>query len=151
MIALSKSHSLGLLQSLFEQVVITDVVLKELDPNKDDTLVSVNAAMDQGWLVSVIVPITDHELTELLDPGEVSSILYSLEHNRIPLLIDEHNGKQWAKKQVIPVIGTAGILIKAKQMSLIPLVKPLLLDMRAKGYWLSDQFIDLISSMAGEK
>jgi len=148
--ALSKSHSLGLLQSLFEQVVITDSVLKELDSSKDETLAAVNAAIVQGWLVSVIVPITDPELAKMLDPGEVSSILYSLDHNRIPLLIDEYKGKQWAKKQDIPVIGTAGILIKAKQMKLIPLVKPLLLDMQSKGYWLSNQFINTVACMVDE-
>lgn len=124
--------------------------MNELKSSKDDTLLSVKAAIEQGWIKSVIVPITNHDLAEILDPGEVSSILYSLEHNCIPILIDEFKGKTWAKKQGIPVIGTAGVLIKAKQANLVPLVKPLLLDMKSKGYRLSDQFIDMISTMAGE-
>lgn len=126
-------------------------MLSELSPDKNETLNSVNAAMDQGSLISVTVQITGHELAETLDPGEASSIIYSLEHNRLPILIDEYKGKRWAKKQGIPVIGTAGVLIKAKQMNLIPLVKPLLRDMQTKGYWLSEQFINMVGNLVDEK
>ena len=140
-----------MLQSLYERVVITDAVYVELDPCRDNTLASVSAAISQGWLTRVTVSITDRELVEMLDPGEASSILYSLDHNRIPLLIDERRGKRIAKARGIPVIGTAGVLVKSKQANLIPLVKPLLIDMQAKGYWLSDPFIRMVAAMVGEE
>jgi len=142
---------LGLLQSLYDNVVITESVFNELDVGKDDTLASVNSAIQQGWLVKVVVPINDQELAEILDPGEASSIIYSLQYHRIPILIDEYKGRRYAKRQGIPVIGTAGILILAKQKKLIPLIKPLLQDMKVKGYWLSDQFIDTVATLAGEE
>ncbi len=140
-----------MLQSLYERVVITDAVYVELGPCRDNTLASVSAAISQGWLTRVTVSITDRELVEMLDPGEASSILYSLDHNRIPLLIDERRGKRIAKARGIPVIGTAGVLVKSKQANLIPLVKPLLIDMQAKGYWLSDPFIRMVAAMVGEE
>lgn len=141
---------LGLLQSLYKEVIVTDSVFAELDSEKDNTLSSVKAAIQQGWLDIVVVPIDDQEIANILDPGEASAISYSLQHNRIPLLIDEHKGKRYARSQGIPVIGTAGVLILAKQKNLIPLVKPLLLNMKEKGYWLSDQFIDTVTAIAGE-
>lgn len=136
---------------MYTEVVVTDVVFNELDASKDDTLATVNAAIQQGWLVKVVVSIDDPDLAEILDSGEASSIQYSLQHDRIPLLIDEFKGKRFAKKQGIPVIGTAGVLIQAKQNKLIPLVTPLLLDMQSKGYWLSDEFRNMVSTMLGEK
>jgi predicted nucleic acid-binding protein len=148
---LGKSNLLGLLKSLYTEVIITEIVFSELDASKNDVLATVNAAIQQGWLVKVAVSIDDPELAEILDPGEVSSILYSLRHGHIPLLIDEYKGRRYAKKQAIPVIGTAGVLIQAKQKNLVPLVKPLLIDMITKGYWLSDEFIDMVPTIAGEK
>jgi predicted nucleic acid-binding protein len=48
------------------------------------------------------------------------------------------------------VIGTAGILLRAKARGLIPAVRPLLLELKAKGYHLQSQLIDQISAAAGE-
>ncbi|MFV1984372.1 MAG: DUF3368 domain-containing protein [Thiohalomonadales bacterium] len=139
-----------MLQSLYHKVVITASVLSELEPSKDNTLQSVKAGIQQGWIRIVEVNITDQNLADMLDQGEASAITYSLEHDCIPLLIDEHRGKTYAKNKGIPVIGTAGILIQAKQKKLITLVKPLLEDMQTKGYWLSNEFIDTVVELVDE-
>lgn len=150
LIALSKSNLLGLLQSLYEETFITKAVLSELHSEKDDTRKSVAAAIKQGWICMVDIGVSDAELIHMLDEGEASAITYSLNNNCIPLLIDELRGKHYAIHQGIPVIGTAGVLILAKRNRLIPLVKPLLKDMRNKGYWLSDSFIDAVARIVDE-
>jgi len=147
---LSKSNVLGLLQSLYGEIVVTSSVLSELNSDKDETLQFIEAAIKQGWVRVVEIKVNDRELVDLLDDGEASAITYSLEHDYIPILIDESRGKSYAKSKGIPVIGTAGILIQAKRKKLVTLVKPLLRDMKSKGYWLSDHFIDTAASLVGE-
>jgi len=147
---LSKSNVLSLLRSLYGEVLVTRAVLSELDSDKDETLQSVKAAIKQEWVRIVEVNVKDRELVDLLDDSEASAITYSLQHDCIPILIDEHRGKSYAISKGIPVIGTAGILIQAKQKKLVTLIKPLLQDMQSKGYWLSDNFIDTVASLVDE-
>jgi len=129
---------------------VTTAVISELDSDKDESLQSVNAAIKQGWVRIVEVSIDDEELVDFLDQGEASAITYSLQHDCIPILIDEIRGKSYAKRKGIPVIGTAGVLIQAKRKKLVTLIKPLLKDMQNKGYWLSDQFIDTVAGLVDE-
>ena len=128
-------------------VIVTEAVLDELESTKDNALSNVEAAIKQGWIETVQVDITDNELVEILDPGEASAILYSLSNDFLPILIDDNKGKRYARKQGIPVIGTAGVLIKAKKEKIIPLVRPIFLDMKSKGYFLSDSFINTVAAM----
>lgn len=139
-----------MLHSLYKDVLVTREVLSELNSEKDNTLQSVEVAIKQGWVLIVEVKSFDQELIDVLDRGEASAITYSLAHNRIPILIDEHKGKMYAKYKGIPVIGTAGVLIQAKQHNHITLVRPILNEMKAKGYWLSDNFIDTVAEIVHE-
>jgi len=139
-----------LLHSLYKEVLVTQAVLSELNSEKDNTLQSVEVAIKQGWVLIVEVNSLDQELVNVLDQGEASAISYSLAHDRIPILIDEHKGKLYAKYKGIPVIGTAGVLIQAKQQNHITLVRPILNEMKAKGYWLSDNFIATVAEIVDE-
>jgi predicted nucleic acid-binding protein len=47
-------------------------------------------------------------------------------------------------------MGFAGILLLAKQKSLVCEITPYLREARSKGYWLSDGLIKLVTSAAGE-
>ncbi|MBI4552268.1 MAG: DUF3368 domain-containing protein [Candidatus Latescibacteria bacterium] len=51
----------------------------------------------------------------------------------------------------MPVTGTAGVLVRAKTEGLIDQVSPLLLAMRANGYYISDRVIQRACQMAGER
>jgi len=139
-----------LLHSLFGEVVLTTSVLSELYSVKDTTLQSVEAAIKQGWVLVVEVTSVDQKLVDILDQGEASAITYSLAHDNIPILIDEKKGRNYAKFRGISVIGTAGVLIQAKQLNHITLLRPLLNEMKHKGYWLSDSFIEIVANIVGE-
>jgi len=147
---LCKCNLLELSHSLFNEVVVTRSVLSELYSVKDTSLQSVEAATKQGWVLAVEVTSVDLKLGDILDQGEASAITYSLEHDCMPILIDEKKGRTYAKFRGISVIGTAGVLIRAKQQNHITLVRPLLNEMKNKGYWLSDNFIEIVAAIVGE-
>ena len=68
-----------------------------------------------------------------------------------PVLIDDRLARQFATSQGLTVIGTAGVLIKAKQMGLIAEVAPLLSALGSKGYYFSSTLIDRIKVISGEE
>lgn len=59
--------------------------------------------------------------------------------------------KKHAKYLGLNVTGTLGILIKAKQKGFIKEVKPLLLELKNKGIYISDNVIDMCLKAANEK
>ena len=89
------------------------------------------------------------ELAEDLGPGEQQAI--GLAHS-LPalLLMDERLGRTAARRLGVRVAGTVGVVLRAKEMGLIPEVIPLLKELRARGYWLSDGLLDAAMRLAGE-
>lgn len=83
------------------------------------------------------------------DAGELAAILLARQL-ACPVLIDERLGRLVAELHGVPVLGSAGILLKAKQRNLIPAVAPILNDWITNGYFLSPAFIRLILTRAGE-
>jgi uncharacterized protein len=47
-------------------------------------------------------------------------------------------------------VGTVGILLRANQQGVIPLVRPLLDDLRNTGFYLSDAIYNQVLQQAGE-
>jgi predicted nucleic acid-binding protein len=50
----------------------------------------------------------------------------------------------------LPVTGTGGILLAAKQAGLVHQIRPLMLAMKANGYFLSDRLVEGICRAVGE-
>jgi len=68
----------------------------------------------------------------------------------VPVLLDDKLARRAASVLNIPVIGTAGVLIKGKQAGEIPLVKPLLGKLKQEGYHMSSKLIQRVLELAGE-
>jgi predicted nucleic acid-binding protein len=67
------------------------------------------------------------------------------------VLIDERKGRRVAEMIYrLSVIGSGGILLKAKKMGLVSLIRPMIQGMRANGYFLSDRLVEGICAEAGE-
>lgn len=67
------------------------------------------------------------------------------------MLLDDKAGRAAARRLNISITGTVGVLLLAREQGLIDSVGATLEDMRVKGYWLSEEVIDLAKFMAGEK
>ncbi len=71
--------------------------------------------------------------------------------NSLSILIDKRKGRYIAEKVYgMPIIGTGGILLKAKVQKIVPAIRPLLNKMRSNGYYLADKLITQICAAAGE-
>ncbi len=86
-----------------------------------------------------------------LDKGEAEAVVLATEKEADLIILDESLGRFHAKHARLKVTGTIGILLKAKQLGYINKLKPLLLELRTKNVWLSDNFIEKALQLANEK
>ena len=94
---------------------------------------------------------TDPLLITTLDAGEAAVIALSRELNANLVLIDERKARKVARNIYgLRVIGTAGILVKAKKMGLLDNIASLLQIMRDSGYRIGDSIVDAALKQAGE-
>jgi predicted nucleic acid-binding protein len=151
LIALAKVDHLHLLQALFHEVRIPLAVHRELVAKSGPESARLESAL-QGFLklapVSTL-PSAVELATSRLHPGEREAIALACEQDAL-LLIDDHLGRAAARLLGLRVTGVVGVLIQAKKAKLLLVVGPLLIEMRQRGYWLSDEVLDVAAQLAGE-
>lgn len=85
-----------------------------------------------------------------LHAGESEAIALAVERQATWLVIDERQGRLTAEGMGVPIVGTLGVLIAAKERGDIAMLAPLLQALRDSGMWLSQATIDRILRAVGE-
>jgi uncharacterized protein len=147
LMALGRQDLIGLLAPLFGKVLVPATVLQEClrHPALSDAQ-RIQAAVDTGALVVTnlaAVPIPG------LDPGECAAIACAL-HHHAGLLVDDQVARRQASAMGLRAIGTLGVLVLAKRRGLIPMVGPVVTDMRLGGHFISDAAMQTVLKAAGE-
>jgi predicted nucleic acid-binding protein len=151
LIALAKVDRLALLQEVFGQVLVPPAVERELIAKHGGESVRLEAAL-RSFLKVVPAPVLAPDVrfvTTRLDLGEQEAIALAYERRSL-LVIDDRLGRAAARRLGLVVTGVVGVLVQAKQAGLVAGVRPLLDEMRRRGYWLSDEILDAASRLAGE-
>ena len=149
---LTKVGYLNLLRDLFGQVVIPQEVYAELMTGSHSAKVIVPRL---NWLEVREVGDTQQlkvlQLESNLDLGEVAAIILAEELKATQLLIDERAARRIALARQLPVIGTVGILVLAKQRGLIESVKTILDAMIGKGTRIGERLYQQALFLAQEE
>ncbi len=125
-----KIGELDLLKKLFAKIQITETVLKEFNHPVPD------------WIEVVQLKTEVHKgLAGYLDPGEATSIALASEHEESLLIIDEIKGRKVAKEMGIPLTGSLGVLIAAKNKGHLKAVKPVLEKIQETNFRISKELI----------
>jgi hypothetical protein len=123
---LSMTGRLDLLRSQFSQVLIPEAVRTELErmPNPE-AKASIENALRDGWLLCRAVGNWQvaAALGNVLDTGEAEAIALATEIQAGVLLIDEKEGRGFARQAGLLVGGVLGVLIRAKTMGEIASVR----------------------------
>lgn len=155
LIALARAGHLQLLQTLYQEIIITPAVHAELclGSERPGSKQLANA-LEQGWLQikkpSASTTSSLSELVLILDLGEAEAIVLAEEVDCRFLLIDERKGRAVAKRRGVPVAGIAGVLLAAKKHGFIDEVLPSIKRQAEVGYRMSVALTKEIARLAGE-
>jgi predicted nucleic acid-binding protein len=147
--ALAICDKLYLLDKLYDKVLLPFTVF-----NESTVIGKPNAEMIRTWGQDKVVKITDGKLFEALhfalDTGEAEAITLYKEKSADALLIDEQKGRKIAEYYNINIIGTLGILLKAKREGILAEITPSIRLLRKSKIRISDELYDSILELAGE-
>ncbi|MBI2319993.1 MAG: DUF3368 domain-containing protein [Betaproteobacteria bacterium] len=152
LIALARLDLLDLPTRYFESVLVTSTVWEEVTRKPDvDEAPRLSAAAEAALIQVVADPETIPEtlLRTTIDAGERGAIALGLELNAA-LLIDDRRARQVAIELGRPVVGTLGLLLRAREDRLLPALRPLIERLQATGYFMSNDLIVEILSSLGE-
>ena len=87
--------------------------------------------------------------TQLHD-GEVEVMILAKEKKADLIIVDDNNAKKHAKYLGLPVTGTIGVLIKAKNLGIVSALKPLLERMLENHIYMSSALMQMCLEEVGE-
>ena len=150
LLSLLKIDRLGVLKELYGQITIPEAVVGEVDAGRDREYHIDLRTLDRIRIVPIRSASARLFLFDL-DDGEAETIILAQEQSADLAIIDEKLGRRYAAQLGIPVTGTIGVLLKAKERGLIPAVAPLLLELRDKSSWIDDALFEKALVIAGER
>lgn len=103
-------------QAVYDELLVLETFGFDLSELTTSSWINVVKASNQNFI---------EELEKELDRGESEAISLAIELNAETLLIDEKRGRTIAERLGIEIIGLLGVLLEAKELSLISSVKPL--------------------------
>ena len=142
LIILANIGLLNILNDLYGEIIITPQVRKEFNDNLPDWI-KVVEAKDKSLMQTLSIS---------LDIGEASSITLCMEQkNETLLIIDERKGRKVAKELGISIIGTIGIILKAKEEGKIKSLIVIIEKLESSDFRMSKQLKDVLLKYAKDK
>lgn len=120
LIFLSKIDRLDVLFSL-AQIWIPEAVFKEIVTKDDYATEQIKKASDNG---KILVKKVSKLIEFQIDAGEKEAISLAIEAKAHRVLLDDDKARRFARRYSLNPIGTLGLLLVAKQLGLIPQIRP---------------------------
>lgn len=146
-------HQLGLLHllpKLVRRVIVPPAVIEELAQGQR-LGVDLPDLSGVDWIeVREPASVNVLPLVTNLGPGETQVLALGMEIPGAVLILDDALARQVGHAMHLPMRGTLGLLLDAKQAGLISEVKPLLDQLSALRFRLSRETYDAVLKLAGE-
>ena len=125
LISLAVIEKLDMLGKLYEDIYVPIAVSEEV-VRADKPFARELKLFLNGRTKSVKNKMAVEILSGDIGAGEAEAIVLALEQQPAAVLIDDLKARRFAKMNGLNVIGTMGILLKAKKVGLIKEIKPLI-------------------------
>jgi predicted nucleic acid-binding protein len=139
-ILLTKIKQLDLLKKLYGTVITTNAIATEFGKQLPDWVIIQNP-IDEKY---------QYLLSLQVDKGEASAITLALEDTNSTIILDDLKARKLAKQLNISITGTLGIIVKAKQLGIIPSIKPLINKIRQTNFRITPMLEKLALKESGE-
>ena len=148
-ILLGNIGQLDLLESLAASIRVPDTVVGEIqagivnNPLGSDVLSWTTARRTADVSIPLSIERWD------LGSGESQVIAHCLVEAQHAVM-DDAQGRECARAHSVSVIGTVGIVLRAKRQNIIPVARPILEKLRDRGMYLSDRIFNEALILIGE-
>ncbi|MFB1489994.1 MULTISPECIES: DUF3368 domain-containing protein [unclassified Thiocapsa] len=150
LILLGKTDALWLLAELAGQLAVPEAVAKEVGAKPDGGAI-LRAIHDSSAFVIVENETAPQEVLSWdLGAGETQVIANALANRVVRVVIDDLAARRCARALGLGIIGTLGIVGRAKAQGLIDEAAPLINRLRATGLYASDEIIMRLLKEVGE-
>lgn len=152
LIALAEIQQFDLLRQLYGEILVPSAVRTEILKGGVTGIGVEEFARAEFIRVCEVENPRRCDYLSDLDRGEAEVIALAEEKGADLVIIDELLGRKHAQRLGMTVTGSMGILVKAKQLGLIPRVMPYLKMWRATGRrWISESLQEQVLQMVGEE
>lgn len=150
LIALAKSGRLDLLRHLYGRIVIPEAVYREVTEKNDVVSQEVSQALEWIQIVRVDPNVDRRMYRAKLHEGEVEVMLLAQDMGADLVIIDDDAARKTAEYLELPLTGTLGLLIKAKERGFLEAVMPVVSAMEQHGIYFSGQLKQIVRKLSGE-
>ena len=150
LIFLSHAGLIDLLRMERESVFVPQPVVAEIRRrgHYDPTVVTLNTT---PWLEEV-KPFTPAPRVQAwrLGPGETAVLSWALANSGSTAVVDDRAARRCAEALGISLIGTLGLVLRAKRRGYLPAARPAVDRLLAAGLYLSERVLSQALSLVGE-
>jgi predicted nucleic acid-binding protein len=140
LILLQKIDEFNLLRKVYSELITTPEIAEEFGEILPDWI-KIQEVSDKKY---------QNFLETQVDCGEASAIALATEYDDVLLLLDDLKARKLATRLKFKITGTLGVIHKAKQMSIIDKVKPLIDKLLLTDFRVAENVIEEILKLNNE-
>jgi len=140
LILFHKIDEFTLLQKVYGELITTPEIAEEFGEDLPDWI-KIQSVSDKKY---------QDFLETQIDYGEASAIALATEYDDVLLLLDDLKARKLATRLKFKITGTLGVINRAKQMSIIDKVKPLIDKLLLTDFRVADNIIKEILKLNNE-
>lgn len=150
LIFFSKAGLIDLLRIISPQVMVPEPVAQEIGCRGTEDITARTLA-NTPWLTTVSVTSIPALIQSWdIGAGESAVLAYALSNPGMVAIIDDGAGRRCAEMLGVPLSGTLGLVMLAKQRGVIPAARPVIAILKQHGMFLSERTIDRALALVGE-
>lgn len=149
LVALWVLEQLHLLHDLFGEILIPEAVRAEFVATEFE--LRQQSLTDSPWIKVMQLVHPQHARAYVgLDIGEAEVLALAEEKNACLVILDERKARRYARRLGVPLTGTLGLLLLAKERNLIPAVNALINVLEQEGLHFGADLVAEALRLAGE-
>lgn len=150
LILLGKTGHVALLSELSDELIVPDVVVREVGARPEGERVISDVASLSGVRFETEIAISPVLTAWNLGPGESQVLALAEASPGSRAVLDDLKARRCAQSFGLPMIGTLGVVLRAKRRGVIEMARPVIEHLRRVGLYASDSLIERALAHLGE-
>jgi predicted nucleic acid-binding protein len=150
LILLGKIGHIALLSELADELIVPEMVVREVERKRDGEQALVEIASLPDARIEVEVSVSSEIVAWNLGRGESQVISLAVAVPGCRAVLDDLQARRCAQSMGLPLIGTLGVVLRAKRKGVIPEARPVIEHLRRVGLYASDALIEQALARLGE-